>query len=168
MKQLFLLRHAIAVERGKERKDTDARRPLTSEGESKMRRIAKGMRKLGLEFDLILSSPCVRTRQTAEIVAEEFKMKDSLKLSEHLAPEGDSEDLIKDLKRLHPPSRSVLLVGHEPKLSALISTLLSGKPELEIVMKKGGLCLLSVNRLEFGRCATLEWLLTPRQLARMR
>jgi len=60
-----------------------------------------------------------------------------------------------------------LLVGHEPYLSELISLLVAGDSSLCVVMKKGGLCKLSVETLKHGRCACLEWLLTPKQMALM-
>jgi phosphohistidine phosphatase SixA len=66
---LFLLRHAIAVEPGALSGASDAARPLSPEGKEKMRKIARGMKALDLSFDLILSSPYVRARETAEIVA---------------------------------------------------------------------------------------------------
>ena len=68
--KLYILRHGIAVEPGTPGYETDADRPLTSEGERKMRQIAGAMEALELSFDLILSSPYLRARQTAEIVAE--------------------------------------------------------------------------------------------------
>jgi len=55
-------------------------------------------------------------------------------------------------------------VGHEPSLSGLASMLLSGDPALSITLKKGGICKLSVETLQYGRCATLDWLLSPAQL----
>ena len=55
----------------------------------------------------------------------------------------------------------VLLVGHEPGLSRLISVLLSGKQSLAITMKKGGICKLVMPGLRYGRCASLEWLVNP-------
>jgi len=168
MMELYLLRHGIATERGKETRGTDAQRPLTSKGKRKMRRIAKVMRGLELAFDLILSSPLLRARQTADIVAEQFKLAEQLKLSNHLAPEGNPRDLIRDLKRLRRGSRNVLLVGHEPYLSNLMATLLAGQPIVDINLKKGGLCLLRIDSLQNGRCATLEWLMTPRQMTKIR
>jgi phosphohistidine phosphatase SixA len=60
-----------------------------------------------------------------------------------------------------------VLVGHEPFLSGLISVLLTGKPGMKIDFKKAALCKLSVEELRFGDCASLCWLLTPRQLGRL-
>ena len=168
MMELYLLRHGIATERGKSIRGGDAQRPLTPKGRRKMRRIAKAMRGMELSFDLILSSPLLRARQTADIVAEEFKLAEQRKLSSHLAPEGDPRDLIRDLKRLHRGSRKVLLVGHEPYLSNLMATLLAGQLVININLKKGGLCRMSIDSLQNGRCATLEWLLTPGQMAKIR
>ena len=168
MMELYLLRHGIATERGQKIRGGDAQRPLTPKGRRKVRRIAKAMRGLELSFDLILSSPLLRARQTADIVAEEFKLAEQCKLSSHLAPEGDPRDLIRELKRLHRGSRKVLLVGHEPYLSNLMATLLAGQPVIDVNLKKGGICLLSIDSLQNGRCATLQWLLTPRQMTRIR
>jgi phosphohistidine phosphatase len=165
--ELYLLRHGIAVERGTEGYEDDAKRPLTPKGERKMKRIAEGMKKLGLSFDLLLSSRFIRARQTAGIVADNFKAVERLKFTRHLAPDGDPEDLIHDLARLYHRPKSALLIGHEPYLSGLMATLLAGKPGLKANLKKGGLCLLTVDSLHYGPCATLEWLLTPRQMTRL-
>lgn len=168
MMDLYLLRHGIAVERGTDGYEDDATRPLTPKGERRVRRIAKGMKRLDLTFDLILSSRLIRARQTAEIVAKTFGAVQQLKFTTHLAPDGDPEELIHELMRLDHRPKSVLLVGHEPYLSSLISTLLSGKASLKVTLKKGGLCLLTVGALRHGPCATLEWLLTPRQMMKIR
>lgn len=166
--ELYLLRHGIAVERGTAGYHQDSQRPLTAKGRRRMERISRGMKKSGLSFDLVLSSPFVRARQTAEIVARAFKATRRLKFSEHLAPDGEPEDLLHDLTRLYQRPKSVLLVGHEPYLSNLMTTLLAGKPIFNVNFKKGGLCLLTVGSLRLGSCATLEWLLTPKQIAALR
>jgi phosphohistidine phosphatase len=161
---LFILRHAVAVECGTPGYRRDRDRPLTPEGEKKMRRIAKGLQAL----DVILSSPFVRAKRTAEIVAELFQAEDHLVFTDALAVGGDHCVLIKELQSHFSKSRSILLVGHEPSLSTLISILLGGDSQLPITLKKGGVCKLSVDTLTDGRCATLEWLLTPNVLRHMR
>ena len=165
--KLYVLRHGIAVEPGTPGYATDADRPLTPEGERKLRQIAKAMEALELSFDLILSSPYLRARQTAEIVAEVLKARKKLELSDCLMPGGSTKKLVELLKGLHPCPESVLLVGHEPYLSGLISLLVSGREAFAVIMKKGGLCKLSTESLAHGRCAALEWLLTPKQMALM-
>lgn len=165
---LFLLRHAIAEPAGDSGAGLDRERRLTPEGGETMRKIVQGMKARKLEFDVILSSPFVRAKQTAEIVAEIFQCKKRLKLSPHLAPGGSFQKLIEELNSDHARKKSILLTGHEPYLSSLISFLISGSPEIPINFKKGGLGKLSVDGLRHGRCATLEWLLTPGQLKAMR
>lgn len=85
-----------------------------------MQRIAKGMRSLGLSYDLILSSPYVRARQTADIVAEVLKATEKVHISAALAPDGDAKQLIEELNNRYRSRQSIVLVGHEPYLSALI------------------------------------------------
>jgi phosphohistidine phosphatase len=164
---LYLLRHGLAVELSTRRLAKDSERALTAKGKRKLGEIAEAMEALGLSFDLILSSPFLRARQTAEIVAEVFQVKTKLVLSDHLIPGGSAKGLIQGINLLEPVPESVLLVGHEPDLSSLISLLVTGNAESSIALKKGGLCKLSVESLKPGRCATLEWLVTPKQLVRM-
>ena len=164
---LYILRHGIAVEPGTPGYEKDADRPLTSEGKRKLRQITKAMEALELSFDLILSSPYLRARQTAEIVAESLKARKRLELSDTLTPGGGPNKLLELLNRLQPPPDNVLLVGHEPYLSGLISLLVTGSVTSAVIMKKGGLCKLSTESLKHGRCAALEWLLTPKQMALM-
>src|SRR6516164_9711785 len=115
--EIYLLRHGLAVERGTSGYNNDADRPLTDEGERKLQDIARAMRKMELDFDLILSSPYTRARQTAEIVAHGLKARKELEFSDSLTPDGSARELIESLNRLRPKPESVLLVGHEPHLS---------------------------------------------------
>ncbi|HEX9657774.1 MAG TPA: phosphohistidine phosphatase SixA [Bacteroidota bacterium] len=164
---VYLLRHAIAVLRGTEEYERDSDRPLTPKGEKKMHRIAEGMKAMGLSFDVILSSPVLRARQTAEIAAEVLGQKKRLEFLEALSTSGDPEDVVNAIQKKYTSCEDILLVGHEPDMSALISVLLSGDDNLAITMKKGGLCKLTIDEIQFGKCATLEWLLAPKQLIRL-
>ena len=74
---LYLLRHAIAVDRDTPNID-DSERPLTVDGRKKMERVAEAMRALDLEFNWILTSPYLRALQTAEIVADTFELRNQL------------------------------------------------------------------------------------------
>ncbi len=162
--KLYILRHAIATERGLTDSGPDSERPLTEKGAKKMRRIAKAMKNMEISFDVILSSPFRRAKETAEIVAKEFHYENLLKFSSHLKVGGDPAALISEINTRYKKFDSILLVGHEPSLSGLISMLVSGKNSLTITMKKGGICKLSVVTLHYGRCATLEWLMAPAQI----
>jgi phosphohistidine phosphatase len=164
---LYLLRHGLAVELGEHGINKDADRPLTGKGKAKLGKIAAAMQAIDLSFDLILSSPYLRARQTAEIVADSFNARKRVEFSEALTPGGSSRKLVEVINRLGPSSNGVLLVGHEPFLSELISLLVSGGTGVPVLMKKGGLCKLSAESLQHGRCATLEWLLTPKQMMLM-
>jgi phosphohistidine phosphatase len=164
---LYLLRHGIAAERGAPGFNSDAERPLIAKGKQQLGQIAAAMKKMGLEFDLILSSPFLRARQTAEIVAKSLKLKKHLAFSDALTPEGDSGALIRQLNELRPAPENILLVGHEPYLSQLTALLISGGQTAAIELKKGSLCKLEGDSLRPGRCATLAWLLTPKQMKLM-
>jgi phosphohistidine phosphatase len=81
---------------------------------AKLRRVASGMRALGLSFDLILTSPYLRALQTAEIVATDMAARKTVERTPHLAPDGDPRALIALIRSRSGASASVLVVGHEP------------------------------------------------------
>ena len=164
--KLYFLRHGIAAERGAGQYASDADRPLTTKGRRKLRRAATAMRAMELSFDVILSSPLVRARQTAELIANALHCRHRLELTELLAPGASAAGLVRRMNQLKP--QSALLVGHEPDLSTFVSLLLTGGGGLATTFKKGGLCRLSAERLRADRCANLDWLVTPAQLESMR
>ena len=160
---LYIIRHAIAVDAATSDFE-DSERPLTEKGRKKMRQVAKSLRTLGVELDLILSSPYVRARETAEILADVFKMRDRILFSDNLIPLQRPELLVSEINEKHPVD-SLALVGHEPHLSSLIGQLVSENSKIEITLKKGGVCYLTADNLhDQDHPATLEWLLTPRIL----
>ena len=161
---IYILRHGIAVERGTPGYKKDSDRPLTKDGEEKMRQIAEAMVGMELKFDLILSSPYVRAQQTAKIVAK--ALGEEVTFTKFLVPDADPLDLIAEINDEKP--HTVLLVGHEPDLSQLISMLACGTTAGTFELKKGGLCKLTAETIAFGQCATLNWLLTPKQLRGLR
>ncbi len=154
--ELYFLRHGIAADAGPAGLG-DAGRPLTKEGIAKMQVGARGMRRLGLRLDALLSSPLVRAHETAAIVARELGLE--LQLSEKLAPGCDMAQLFVLLGENRGAER-VMLVGHEPDFSSLIGALTGGS---QVLMKKGGLARVDIERLEQG-AGTLTWLLPPRVL----
>jgi len=164
---LYVLRHGIAAERGAPGFNTDADRPLIAKGRRQLGQIAVAMKKMGLDFDLILSSPFLRARQTAEIVAQSLKLKKRLALADALTPDGDPKLLIRQLIGLKPEPANILLVGHEPYLSRLVALLVLGEDGAGVELKKGGLCKMVTGPVRPGRCATLTWLLTPKQMKLM-
>ena len=157
---LYIIRHAIAIDEGTPEYDNDSERPLSDKGKKKMRQIARGLRALGVDFDLILSSPYLRAKETAEILEDVFKLKKDIEFSDNLIPMGDPDLLISEMNEKYRPN-SVALVGHEPHLSALIGLLVSENAGVDMTLKIGGVCRLSADDLHHARKATLEWLLTP-------
>lgn len=158
---LYVIRHAIAAAAGDNEDESDSERPLTEKGRKKMRQIAKALRHLGVEFDLILSSPYVRARETAQILGDVFKKKNDILFSDNLIPLGNPELLIAEINENHRVD-SLALVGHEPHLSTLIGLLTAESAKFDMTLKKGGVCYLTADDLHHpDHHATLEWLLTP-------
>ncbi len=165
---LFILRHGIASDPGEDglpKNLKDAERPLSAKGKQKLWEIAEALRTMELKFNVVVSSPLLRARQTAQIVAEALELRRKLTLTDHLAPEGSPRQLLAQLQQLGPRAKNILLVGHEPYLSKLISLLIAGNDSVAVDLRKGSLAKLEVNHLGYTRCATLAWLLTPKQLA---
>ncbi len=162
---LFFLRHAKACARSR-KWHPDATRPLTRGGEKKMFAVARGIQTLDLSIDLILTSPYLRAFRTAEILAEVFESKKVVE-TKNLIAEAEPKAVIEEIIANFSTLKQIVLVGHEPFMSHLISVLLSGKDDLSMDLRKGGLCKLSIKNLSYGPCACLDWLLMPRQLARL-
>lgn len=162
---LYIIRHTIAAPAGLSEDEDDSQRPLTDKGSRRMYQIAQGLRVLETQIDLILTSPYLRAAQTASILAKTLgPNKDKVILSRALSPAGYSDQVLQDINEKFGDCGSIALVGHEPSLSGLVSLLVSGDPTLGTRLRKGGVCKLSVDQLRAGRCATLEWLLSPAQL----
>jgi len=158
--KIYLVRHAIAEDRMNDY-DDDSLRPLTENGKEKMRRIASGLKELGVEPDLIVSSPYIRASQTASILAKVLRHREELVYSDSLVPMGEPGDMIGEIHEKYSVDE-LMLVGHEPNLSALAGVLLAGDPDISINFKKGGICCLSVDDLHYDQKAVLEWLVTPK------
>ena len=162
---LYILRHAVAVEPGRPAYEDDSQRPLTGKGVVRMKQIASGLRRMQVEFEWVFTSPHLRARQTAEILAKSYDRQDNLIVTPALLPETPAGQIVAEINEKYSRCESLVLVGHEPFLSSFVSMLVSGDPTLDIVLKKGGLCRLKIDQLVYNRCATLEWLLYPFQLA---
>jgi len=161
---LHVIRHGVAEEVGPDGDDRSRR--LTPGGRRKMRRVAAGMRTLGLHFDIILTSPFVRAAQTAAIVAEVLggpEPRELPALAQGVPPVETARALAAFARQ-----EQVAIVGHEPGLGELVSLLLTGSPEgLRLVFKKGGVVTLEVQDPGRRTGATLRWMMTPRQLRRL-
>jgi phosphohistidine phosphatase len=144
--ELYLMRHGIAEDFDPATMKGDADRKLTREGKEKLTEQAQGVAQLDLDIGLVVMSPYVRARQTAEIIAAGLKNDVPMEVANELVPNADPERILAYLaaKNVSVPT---LLFGHEPHLSTLVSLVLSGKPDIAVEMKKGMLYGLELMRL---------------------
>lgn len=159
------MRHAIAEDRSDSGRDEDRR--LTGEGKRKLREVVAGMRAVGVPVERIMTSPLRRAIETAEVVAEGYGLEDGVEVSSSLAPDAGPDAVIHALGDVGRPS-GMLLVGHEPDLAALGSTLLTGTPGLvHMTFRKAGVAGIVVATLPPRSAGVLEFFMTPAQLRRM-
>ncbi len=161
--ELYLIRHGVAAERGPEYPD-DSKRPLTGSGLSKLRKAAKALNALDVGFDLIITSPLVRTKQTADVFADVLNAKPQVMSSDALAPAGTPAAVMQELTR-HARKARIALVGHEPNLGELAARLIGARSPIEF--KKGGICRIDFDMLPPKGLGQLQWFLTPRVLRKI-
>ena len=158
--ELYLIRHGLAAERGPEYPD-DTKRPLTTQGITRLKREACALVELDITFDAILTSPLVRCRQTAEVFASTLQSKPSIMNVDALAPGGSFGAIVDELAR-HTRRERLALVGHEPDLGQLAARLIGAKRSLEF--KKGAICRIDVTALPPTGPGSLAWFATPKML----
>jgi phosphohistidine phosphatase len=161
--ELYLVRHAPAAERGPEWPD-DTVRPLTPEGAAKFRKAVAGLAALGVQIDLVLTSPLVRCRQTAEILASGMPGRPRAQAIDALGPGAGVTGALAEVARVARRPR-VALVGHEPDLGLLAARLAGLKRPL--AFRKGAVCRIDVDSLPPGGPGRLVWFVAPRMLRRM-
>jgi phosphohistidine phosphatase len=162
--ELYLVRHAIAAERGSEWPD-DTKRPLTERGINRFKEDVKGLRRLDVTVDEIFSSPLVRARQTADLLASGLDGKAPVKVLDALAPGHTSSSVMTQLARV-AKRRRVAIVGHEPDLGELAAHLIGAGRALSF--KKGGICRIDLGSLTSKRAASLVWFLPPNVLRQVK
>jgi phosphohistidine phosphatase len=164
--KVYLVRHAVAHERNRARWPNDSLRPLTAAGKRKFRKAARGLAGVVPKSAPLLTSPYVRARDTALILARVAKMRAPVEVPELASgqPARKTFALLRSRRKA-----AVVLVGHEPNLSVFLSAALAGKrAALKIAFKKGGAaCLEFAGAIAPGR-ATLQWLTPPRVLRSLR
>ena len=158
--ELYLVRHGIAADRGEDYPD-DAKRPLTNHGISRMRKQAKGLAALDVSVDLILTSPLVRTRQTADILAQGLPGTPPVHQTDALAPAGTRAAVLKELGQ-HMRLARIALVGHEPNIGELAGSLIGARSALPF--KKGAVCRIDFEIFPPKGTGELIWFATPKLL----
>lgn len=161
--ELYLVRHAIAAERGDDWPDDD-KRPLTERGVSRFKEVIEGLAGLDVVVDEIFTSPLVRAKQTADLLAAGLSGKPAVKILDALSPGHTPASVLAQLART-ARRRRLLLVGHEPGLGELAAHLIGSGRALPF--KKGGVCRIDVESLTSRRPAALIWFVQPRMLRRL-
>jgi phosphohistidine phosphatase len=127
--KLYIMRHGPAEDFAPSGRDAD--RALTPSGRDRVRDVARALVEAGEAPNLILTSPLVRARQTAEIVAMTTKLETrggTLETTHDIAPGGDGAGLVRALIRDH--KKRAMIVGHEPDLSGLVYKLTAHQVEM--------------------------------------
>ena len=163
MLELYLIRHGVAAERGKQWPD-DSSRPLTPAGIARLKKEAHGLMALGVTFEQIITSPLVRARQTADAFADVLKNKPPIANSDALAPAGTPAAVIQEISK-HVRKARVALVGHEPNMGELAAQLVGAKSPIEF--KKGAICRIDFDVLPPKGVGMLRWFLTPQMLRKL-
>lgn len=159
---IYLVRHGIAA--AAMAGEVDAERALTTEGQRKVARIARGLKRLGVRPDLVLSSPLLRAEETARLLVAGTAPSLSVELFEELAPGGSPSQVLTGLAA-YRGRRGIMLVGHEPSMGYLAAQLLTGTTTLAALpFKKGAVAAFRLSSLPPSSPAALLWFLTPRQL----
>lgn len=158
--ELYLIRHGVAADRGEDYPD-DSKRPLTSGGIKRLQQEARALDALDVSFDHIIASPLVRTRQTADVLAECLTSKPTITTSDALAPAGTPSAVFHELAR-HMRKARIALVGHEPNLGELAARLIGARVPLEF--KKGGICRIDFEVFPPKGTGQLRWFVPPRML----
>jgi phosphohistidine phosphatase len=161
--ELYLIRHGEAEERGKDYPD-DSKRPLTSQGLARLKKEARALEALGVGFDQIITSPLVRTRQTADVFADTLKPKPPVAMSDALAPAGTPAAVIQELGR-HMKKARIALVGHEPNIGELAARLIGARTP--IPFKKGEICRIDFEVFPPKGTGQLRWFVPPKLLRRL-
>lgn len=161
--ELYLVRHAIAAERGEDWPDDD-KRPLTEQGIARFKESIAGLKELDVVVDEIFSSPLVRAKQTADLLAAGLSGKPSVKILDALSPGHTPESVLAQLART-VRRRRIILVGHEPDLGELAAHLIGSGRALPF--KKGGACRIDVESLTSRRAGALHWFVQPKMLRRL-
>lgn len=158
---LYLVRHGIA-EVGSASGDAD--RQLTAAGTRKLHRVVRGLQRLGVVPDLVLSSPLRRAEETAQLLATVLAPKVAVEIYPPLAPGTPMDEILRAL-RPYRRARQVIMVGHQPGLGQLASHLLTGSATLAMLpFRKGGVAAIQFSALPPRTTGTLQWFVTPKQL----
>lgn len=165
--KLILFRHGLAMERDEafKSKIDDSMRPLVEKGKERSKKMAKFLKEECDDFQVIVTSPLLRAKQTADIIREIIPFNQYLESTE-LVPEAPPQAFVKWVQAKIMRATSLVAVGHDPQLSVLASWLLAGESESFIELKKSGVICLEVESFDqlAAKGAELKWVVTPKML----
>lgn len=166
--QLLIIRHADAgdADQFALTRQPDSKRPLSDKGREQMDSASRALCLLVPKINLLATSPYVRAMQTAEIVLARYPNA-AREVTDTLVPEKDPESFVRWL-RAQGSREIVSAVGHEPHLSTLITWLVAGTDGSRVELKKGGAALISFKQPPAKGAGVLEWLMTGKQLAKLK
>ncbi len=155
--RIYLLRHGIAEDR---RADlADEKRALTAEGRARLHLVLARARAAQAAPSLILTSPLLRSAQTARLAAAQLG-RSKVIATDALLPSATPEEVWREVRK-HSGEAELLLAGHEPLLSETASWMLgSARPVVEL--KKGAMLAIGVEDPKKPQRGVLEWLLSPK------
>jgi phosphohistidine phosphatase len=161
---VYIVRHAHALALNPPEIEADEDRPLSDQGREQVAGQAATIRRLGVRFDRILTSPYLRAFQTAEGLQRQLGLPlEVVETTDHLAPGGRLKKLAKVLRRL--AGDHIALVGHEPDLSFLLAWLIGGK-RAQVDLAKAGIACIACDEPPGKGAGRLEWLVTPAWFAK--
>jgi phosphohistidine phosphatase len=162
--RIVVMRHGIAIDREHPECPPDPERFLTDEGQQRTRRAARGLKRMNVRPDQVISSPWRRAVETAQICADVLGLDpDDLERRDDLLPEADPRSIVDHLRTLDTDCS--IVVGHAPHVDRLVATLLGADDRTMSSLKKSGAASIVLATADSD--AWLEWLLTPKILRRL-
>ncbi|MDR3212196.1 MAG: phosphohistidine phosphatase SixA [Planctomycetota bacterium] len=153
--ELFLMRHADAEMRARD----DFSRVLTEKGQRQTEKMAAWLKRLGVSPEKVVTSPYLRARETAELMARELSSPPP-QVAEGLASGMTVASGCSLIHEHASPDSSLFLVGHTPDLDRLASHLLGAK-DIVVEMRKAAVAHLEMTRSGFAG-SVLRWLINPK------
>jgi phosphohistidine phosphatase len=157
--EVYLLRHGIADDDSPTGRDAD--RPLTDQGRRKLHEVLKLAAAASVAPAVVVSSPYLRAKQTAEIATELLGCKEEIHYANALTPEADPEELWMEIRNAYRGHSSVLLASHEPLMGRSLGYLL-GQPGMLVDFKKGALVRVDIEGFGIQPRGILKWMLVPK------
>lgn len=160
------MRHGEALSKQEAGVHTDVDRPLSASGIEAVTHVAHGLTARGLKPDRVLSSPLLRAKQTAEMIARQLDCADRIEICQALHPGQDPVAFVETLRQLHVEG-TILAVGHQPSLGRLAAYLVFGEPRDGIALRPAGVCALDLPEFPRSLEATLRALWDPEIFAKL-